>query len=198
MSSPKAQPQSKPKGLTKSRTLGLWALILLANYIASAQPWYSLEMAPNGTTVELGRYDGFTAYSFLSPILLVCLAALFASAFLGGVGRKIAGLVALVVSILGLGLLAPRVIEADVSGLASQIEKLTGIAATHGIDDLNVLVLSWAWISLASLLLLIAVQAGFLITERNWPKKVAKSDRYQTAQTAKDENDTIGLWDSQR
>lgn len=196
MSSPKSQP--KRKGLTKSKTLGLWALILLANYIASAQPWYSLEMAPNGTTVELGRYDGFTAYAFLSPILLVCLAALFASAFIGGVGRKIAGALAIAVSALGVGLLAPRIIEADVSGLSSQIEKLTGIAATHGIDDLNVIVLSWAWISLASLLLLVAAQAGFLITERNWPTKIAKSDRYQTAQTAKDENDTIGLWDSQR
>ena len=196
MSTPKPEP--KRKGLTKSRTLGLWAFILLANYIASAQPWYSLEMAPNGTTVELGRYDGFTTYAFLSPILLVCLAALFASAFIGGVGRKIAGALAIGVSLLGVGLLAPRILEADVSGLASQIEKLTGIAATHGIDDLTVIVLSWAWISLGSLLLLVAVQAGFLITERNWPKKIAKSDRYQTAQTAKDENDTIGLWDSQR
>lgn len=198
MSAAEVNMKPKSKGLTKSKTLGLWALILLANYIAAAQPWYSLEMAPNGTTVELGRYDGFTAYAFLSPILLVCLAALFASAFIGGVGRKIAGLAALSVSALGVALLTPRILGADVSGLASQIEKLTGIAATHGIKDLDVLVLSWAWISLALLLLLIAVQAAFMIVERNWPKRLAKSDRYQTSQTAKDDNDTIGLWDSQR
>jgi hypothetical protein len=99
---------------------------------------------------------------------------------------------------LGAFLLAPRIIGADISGLATQIEQLTGIAATHGIDDLTIVVLPWAWISLASLALLVAIEVTFLLTERRWPKKVAKSDRYQTGQTAKDENDTIGLWDSQR
>lgn len=176
----------------------MWAIILLANYIAVAQPWFSLEMAPDGTAVQLGRYDGFTTYSFLSPLFLVVLAALFASAFLGGLGRKVAGILALVAAGLGAVLLAPRIIGADISGLATQIEQLTGIAATHGIDDLTIVVLPWAWISLASLALLVAIEVTFLLTERRWPKKVAKSDRYQTGQTAKDENDTIGLWDSQR
>ena len=183
---------------TKSRTLGLWALILLANYISVAQPWFGLEMAPNGTAVELGRYDGFTAYAFVSPLLLVCLAALFASAFLGGVGRKISGGVALAATGLGLFLLAPRIFGSDISGLSTQIEKLTGIAATHGIEDLTVLVMPWAWISLACLALLFAIESAFLMAEGRWPKKIAKSDRFQTSQTAKDENDTIGLWDSQR
>lgn len=188
----------KSGGLTKSRTLGLWAIALLASYIAAAQPWFSLEMAPNGSPVELGRYDGFTAYGFLSPILLVCVAALFASAFLGTIGRKVAGGISILATALSAVLLAPRVIGADVSGLAPQIEKLTGIAATHGIDGLTVLTLSWAWMTLACLGLLLAVEVLFLLTERKWPKKLAKSDRYQTGQTAKDDNDTIGLWDSQR
>jgi hypothetical protein len=190
--------QPKSNRFTKSRTLGLWAFILLASYISAAQPWFSLEMSPNGTPVELGRYDGFTAYGFLSPILLVCLAALFSSAFLGGVARKISAAVALVATGVGLVLLVPKIVAADISGLASQIEKLTGIAATHGIKDLTVLVLPWAWISMACLALLLAIEALLLLTERNWPKKSTKSDRYQTGQVAKDENDTIGLWDSQR
>lgn len=190
---------AKPiKGFTKSRTLGLWAIVLLATYIAAAQSWFSLEMAPNESTVELGRYDGFTSYGFLSPILLVVLAALFASAFLGGIGRKVAGAIAVLATGLSALLLTPRVAGADVSGLSTQIEKLTGIAATHGIDDLTVITLPWAWITLTCLALLLAVEIIFFTTEHNWPKKLAKSDRYQTGQTAKDDDDTIGLWDSQR
>lgn len=192
------QAREESKTLTKSRTLGLWTIVLIANYIATAQTWLLLEMAPNGTTVQLGSFDGFTTYSFLSPILLVCLAALFASLFLGGVGRKIAGLLGLAANLSALGLLVPRLLSSDVSGLAPQIEQLTGIAATHGIKDLTVLVLPWAWISVGTLALLALIQGFFLLTERKWPKKAAKSDKYQTGQTAKDENDTIGLWDSQR
>ena len=184
--------------LNKSKTLGLWALVLLANYIAIAQPWYSLEMAPNGTTVELGRYDGFTAYSFLSPILLVSLAALFAAAFIGGLARKIAGLLALALTAFGLVVLAGKIAGSDVSGLAPQIETLTGIAATHGIKDLTVLVLPFASISLALLSLLGAAEVVFLLSERTWPKRTAKGDRYQVQQSVSEPSDTIGLWDSQR
>ena len=172
--------------------------MVLANYISLAQPWYSLEMAPNGTTVELGRYDGFTAYSFLSPILLVSLAALFASAFIGGAARKIAGITASALTAFGLAVLASKVAESDVSGLAPQIEKLTGIAATHGIKDLTVLVLPFASISLILMALLVLVELVFLFSERSWPKRVAKGDRYQIQQSEKDPSDTIGLWDSQR
>ena len=184
--------------LSKSKTLGLWALILLANYIAMAQPWYSLEMAPNGTTVELGRYDGFTSYSFLSPILMVSLAALFASAFIGGLARKIAGLLALALTAFGLIILTGKITAADVSGLAPQIETLTGIAATHGIKDLTVIVLPFATISLALLTLLAVAEVVFLITERRWPKRATKGDRYQVKQSTGEPSDTIGLWDSQR
>ena len=198
MSNKEPKSPKESKNLTKSQTLGLWAIVLASNYIAAAQTWFRLEMAPNGTTVELGSFDGFTTYSFLSPNLLVCLAALFASAFIGGVGRKIAGFLGLASAVAALGLLVPRLIASDVSGLAPQIEKLTGIAATHGIKDLTVLVLPWAWISVGAIALLALIQVVFLLTERKWPKKTAKSDRYQTGQTAKDENDTIGLWDSQR
>lgn len=184
--------------LTKSRTLGLWALVLVANYIAVAQPWFSLEMAPNGTIVELGRYDGFTSYSFLSAILMVSVAALFTSAFIGGVARKIVGLAALAITTFGVILVWPRIAQADVSGLAPQIEKLTGIAATHGIKDLAVLTLPWAAISIFSLVLLIAVEALFLLSERSWPKKTSKGNRYKVKQSVVEPEDNIGLWDSQR
>jgi hypothetical protein len=134
----------------------------------------------------------------LSPILLVSLAALFASAFIGGVARKIAGITASALTAFGLIVLAGKISESDVSGLAPQIEKLTGIAATHGIKDLTILVLPFSGISLALMGLLVVVELVFLFSERRWPKRVAKSDRYQTKQSEKEPNDTIGIWDSQR
>lgn len=182
--------------IKKSSSLGLWFIALGFATIAASQTWFQLSMSPNGDAVTISEFDGFTTYSFISAVLLASLAAVFVISFVGTLARKIISILALVLSGAGLALLISRVATSDISGLSSQIEKATGIAANHGIKNVDVVTTIWSQLGIASFVLLSVATLLVLLTERNWPARVAKIERQQSK--AKAPTDNISLWDSQR
>lgn len=184
--------------MTKSRALSLWAATVILSYIFASQDWYTLSMAPNGETVKLSSFDGLTAYGNLSPILMLNFAAILVVSFVGTVARKCVAALIVIANLSGLVWLVTRILQQDISGLSKQVEQMTGIAAAHGVEDLTV---SALWASsgfVAALGLTTAVVCGILFTEKNWPKRSAKTERTTAATKAEEPNDAIGIWDSQR
>lgn len=184
--------------MSKSRALTLWAALVILSYIFVSQDWFTLEMTPNGETVKLASFDGVSAYSTLSPLLMLNFAAILVVSFVGSLARKFVGLTIALVNISSLVWTALRVQQQDISGLAKQVEQMTGIAAAHGVDDVVVTSL-WASIAfLVALALSTAAVGLILFTERSWPKRSAKTERTSAAKRVEEPKDAIGIWDSQR
>lgn len=184
--------------MNKSRALTLWAALVILSYIFVSQDWFTLEMTPNGETVKLASFDGVSAYSTLSPLLMLNFAAILVVSFVGSLARKFVALTIAIVNITSLVWTAIRVQQQDISGLAKQVEQMTGIAAAHGVDDLVVTSL-WASIGFLVALSLSTAAVGLIIfTERSWPKRSAKTERTSTTKRVEEPKDAIGIWDSQR
>lgn len=184
--------------MNKSRTLTLWAALVVLSYIFVSQDWFTLEMTPNGETVKLASFDGVSAYSTLSPLLMLNFAAILVVSFVGSMARKFVALTIAIVNIASLVWTAIRVQKQDISGLAKQVEQMTGIAAAHGVDDLAVTSL-WASIAFLVALALCTAAVGLIIfTESSWPKRSAKTERSSAAKRVEEPKDSIGIWDSQR
>lgn len=184
--------------MSKSRALALWAALVILSYIFVSQDWFTLEMTPNGETVKLASFDGVSAFSTLSPLLMLNFAAILVVSFVGSLARKFVALTIALINISSLVWTAIRVQQQDISGLAKQVEQMTGIAAAHGVDDLVVTSL-WASIAfLVALALSTAVVGLILFTERSWPKRSAKTERTSAAKRLEEPKDAIGIWDSQR
>ena len=184
--------------MSKSRALTLWAALVILSYIFVSQDWFTLEMTPNGETVKLASFDGVSAYSTLSPLLMLNFAAILVVSFVGSLARKFVALTIALVNISSLVWTALRVQQQDISGLAKQVEQMTGIAAAHGVDDV---VVTSLWASIAFLITL-ALSTGavglILFKEHRWPKRSAKTERRGAAGRVEEPKDAIGIWDSQR
>ena len=184
--------------MSKGRILALWAALAILGYIFASQDWYALSMAPNGEAVKLATYDGLTAYGNLSPVLMLNFAAILAISFIGSLGRKIVGGLALLANGATLAWMIARVATQDISGLAKQVEQMTGIAAAHGVEGLTVETLTAPFGALISLALLSVTALLTLLTERKWPKRQAKTELASKTTKDVEPKDSIGIWDSQR
>ena len=184
--------------MTKGRLLTLWVAFTILAYIFAGQDWFVLSMAPNGDSVRLAAYDGVTSFGNIAPMLMLNFAGILAVAFVGSWGRKIT---------LGLILLAnlgtafwtvTRVLGKDVSGLAKQVEQMTGIAAAHGVKDLIVQTQAaptWFLVTYGLVTLMTLIT---LILEHKWPKRAQRTERASNASKNREPRDSIGIWDSQR
>ena len=184
--------------MSKGRGLALWVGLAIVGYVFASQDWYALSMAPNGNVVKLATYDGLTAYGNLSPVLMLNFAAILAISFIGSLGRKIVSMLALLASAGTFAWMITRVATQDISGLAKQVEQMTGIAAAHGVDGLKVETLTAPYGLLISLALLAAIAIVIFLTERRWPKRQAKTELAKKAVKDVEPKDPIGIWDSQR
>jgi len=184
--------------MTKGRLLTLWIALAILAYIFASQDWYTLSMAPNGDLVKLATYDGLTAYGNLSPVLMLNFAAILAVAFLGSLGRKITLVMIALANLASLYLATTRVIAKDISGLAKQVEQMTGIAAAHGVKDLTVQTQSAPFGFLVSLGLLVVITVFILFVEKRWPKRESRTERANQSGKPNEPKDAIGIWDSQR
>lgn len=184
--------------MSKGRALVLWVALAILAYICASQDWYTLSMAPNGDAVKLATYDGLTAYGNLSPVLILNFAAILVVAFVGSLGRKIISAVILLANLGTLAWMVTRVASQDVSGLAKQVEQMTGIAAAHGVEDLTVLTQGAPYGFLVSMGLLVGVSLLVLVTEKKWPKRQARTELADAKAKPSEPKDAIGIWDSQR
>lgn len=184
--------------MNKSRTLGLWAALIVLSYIFASQNWYTLEMSPNGETVKLASYDGVSAYGNLSPLLMLNFAAILVISFVGSLARKIVATTVALANASAAIWTTLRIQQQDISGLSKQVEQMTGIAAAHGIDDISVTTLWSATGFILALVLSTAIVALVLFSERSWPKRSTKTERSVRLAKAEEPKDAIGIWDSQR
>ncbi len=186
------------KVFSRKRIFTLWLATLGVAWIAASQTWFTVEMFPDGQTVELQQFDGLTTYPFMTAIFISSAAGLLASIFVQSLARKIVGTITALLAAGAVWLIATKVAAQDLSGISDQLETLTGIAANHGAGDYKVLASAWPWVTLATMLLQLFVVAFFLLVESSWPRRSQKTERTSAAMSSGDEQDSIGIWDAQR
>lgn len=184
--------------MSKGRILTIWVVFAILAYVLASQDWYTLSMSPNGETVKLSTYDGITSYGNLSSVLMLNFAAILAVAFVGSLGRKIVTALMVFVNVGTLAWMTSRVAGQDVSGLAKQVEQMTGIAAAHGVEGLTVQTQFSPYGFLFSMALLTTVTLVVFITEKKWPKRQARTEVRSKSVKPNEPKDSIGIWDSQR
>lgn len=181
--------------MSKARLLAALSLFLIGAFIATGQTWYQVSMSPNGETVTLQTFDGYTAYSWASPLLLVCLAALAVALLTSGRARAAIFSVGSLSAISLLALSAVSVANQDLAGVAKQLETATGIAATHGIQGLETTSQPAALICIVLYGLIGLVFAISALTQHRW---VARPKASGSSKKAAELKDAISLWDEQR
>ena len=196
---------------SKSRTLGFLFILIIVAFILAGQSWFLVLMSPNDEIVTLKNFDGFTAYAWLSSMLLVCLATAAVASLLSGFSSRAVFGFGFLVSALMTFMVASSVIVQDLGGVSKELESATGIAATHGLSGLQIETSQAAYLSLISLGL---VSAGFLyamFTQKSWTSnssrtklKAAKSrptgkgKSSSPAKAKQSPKDSIAIWDEQR
>ncbi len=191
-------------------------LLILASLFLAGQSWYEVSMSPNDEVVTLKSFDGFTAYAWLSPILLVCLAAVAVAVLLSGIGSRVILGFGFLVSCLVAFLVARSVTTQDLGGVTKELESATGIAATHGITGLQIQTTQFAFLSLSTLLAVAGYFLYTLLSHKTWAMKSSsrtprngvgktngqiKSAGSSSAGSSKPKpasNDSIAIWDEQR
>jgi hypothetical protein len=180
--------------VTKGRSLGPILLMLIGSFALAGQAWYLVSMSPNDETVTLKSFDGFSAYAWVSPLLLVCLAAMATSAISSGAMRLVS-LCSGAASSFALTFLAGFAISTqDLAGLARGLETATGIAATHGISGLTITTQPFALLSVGTFVLTCVFFILAVFTSKNWVSRAGTPSHSSQVQT----KDTISLWDEQR
>lgn len=155
-------------------------------------------MFPDGKTVELQQFDGFSAYSFLNAVYLASAAGLLAAVFMQAIARKVVAFINIALSVGSIWLTATKVAAQDLSALSKQLETLTGIAANHGAGDFAVTTTIWPWLAITSLALQGLVLAILLTAQSGWPKRLQKTERRSSGVAEEEAQDSISIWDSQR
>ncbi|MBP6043425.1 MAG: Trp biosynthesis-associated membrane protein [Rhodoluna sp.] len=186
--------------MTKSKTIALALALQLLGLIALTQTWVSISMASEGKTTSLGDFDGSTTYPTAMPLALFAISAVFIAAISRRVTRVTALALASLAELGALAFVLPQVLTRSISALDSQLDRLTGIANTHGIEDVSVSYSSAPWLWALAALLSAIWLAFALFKQGSWQQQET-TDRYSTAKTAKKnkaDTSTIEIWDSQR
>lgn len=187
---------SRPRALSIALAPQLLALIVLA------QPWFRVSMIADGQNVELGSFDGATTFPATSPIALLSLAALSVVAISAARTRVAAILILIAANLAALILITPMILQKQISALDTELDRLTGIANTHGLSNVTVSSTGFEYLWLASLAITVAAGFWMLQLSKGWsnedkstsanpnqPKK--RGSRVKT-------ESSIDLWDNQR
>jgi hypothetical protein len=179
---------------TKGRSLGLIVLMLIGSFALAGQTWFIVSMSPNNETVALRNFDGYSSYAWVSPLLLVCLAAMATSAISTSATRIVSLWVGALSSISLTLLSSVSISRQDLSGVAKELEAATGIAATHGITGLDIATQALAPLSIGVFGALGLVFILAILASKHWRARAVKVSR----QAGRPVKDSISLWDEQR
>ncbi len=190
--------------MNKSRALAIALVFQLAALLSLSQPWFKVSMQIDGSVVELGSFDGATTYPVSSPLALLGLASLSIVAISASKTRFAAILISISASLAALLAIVPLIITRNISALDGQLDRLTGIANTHGLQDLLIAPTAFAsiWMAISAILLVYLI--WMLRLSRAWSnqdKAASSSDEKRFAQGSKAKSqpkDSIELWDDQR
>ncbi len=190
--------------MPRSRALATLFALQLLSILLLTQTWYTISMAPNGHSVTLGDYAGSDANPSAMPTLLFVAVALLVVGFTAGVGRVIALTAALLGSLGATMLTAIATLTKNISALDASLDRLTGIAQTHGISGLTTTQSAWAWAWLGCQLLETLLLLVTLWWQRSWTVgksagsvEVAGKPKTATRKAAVKKS-AIELWDEQR
>ena len=152
-------------------------------------------MQPDESVVVLKNFDGYSTYPWISPFLLVALAAFSLASLMKAKARGIVFAIGSLFSIVLLSLTTIAVATQDLRNVQSLLEEATGIAASHGLDSFEISLGPAAQLSLLSFALMALSFFLAAIAQAKWLKS-------QTQQSTKKvigrETDSISLWDEQR
>ncbi|MFM6978290.1 MAG: Trp biosynthesis-associated membrane protein [Micrococcales bacterium] len=169
--------------------------IQLLNLLLLAQTWFSVSMDLNGKTTNLGDFDAMASYALAMPVTLLAGACTLVAFLVGGLAKRLViAFGAATTSALAVWI-GVQVFERNVSGLDNQLDRLTGIAKTHGLDSLQVSVTftPWLWLAISGL----QVALGVYLTFRTatWKRQEQRPAPKQRPAKA---TSTIDLWEQQR
>jgi hypothetical protein len=187
---------SRPRALSIALAPQLLALIVLA------QPWFKISMLVDGKNAELGSFDGATTFPSTSPIALLSLAALSVVAISAAKTRVAAILILITANLTALILITPMILQKRISALDTELDRLTGIANTHGLSNVTVSSTGFEYVWLASLAITVAGGFWMLRLSKGWSNEdksttVRFDKAKQQGSRAKTES-SIDLWDNQR
>lgn len=157
-------------------------------------------MAGEKGSVSLGDFDGATTFPIAMPVSLFAMAAIVVSAISQRLTRVFALSLAAIANIATLAIVLGQLSAKSNSALDPQLDRLTGIANTHGIKDLGVSIAAapWLW-AVSAALTTISLMLG-LFWQRSW-KLLEKVDKYTSVKHPSKKtavSSTIEIWDSQR
>lgn len=157
-------------------------------------------MAPNGTAIELGAFDGATTYPTAMPLQLLALAATIFATLTVSLARVIVLAISALTSMLAIAVVGFAALAKQISALDLQLDRLTGIANTHGISELSVFSTAWPILWIACEVATAAWLCLAIVWQKNW-QTTSKADR--PARSLKTKNpktprSAIELWDEQR
>jgi len=187
---------SRPRALSIALAPQLLALIVLA------QPWFSVSMLVEGENVQLGSFDGATTFPSTSPIALLSLAALSVVAISAAKTRVAAILILIAANFSAVIFIAPMILQKQISALDTELDRLTGIANTHGLSNVTVTSSSLEFVWLACLAITVVLGFWMLRLSRGWTNEdkstSARSDGAKPRGSRAKTESSIDLWDNQR
>jgi hypothetical protein len=134
------------------------------------------------------------------PLSLFALAAIVVSAISQRLTRISAMSLAAISNASALAIILSQVTTKSISALDPQLDRLTGIANTHGIKDVTVSIATAPWMWAATVAVAAIWLGSGLVWQKKWQRQ-EKTDRYATAKPSKKKSadtSTIEIWDSQR
>jgi hypothetical protein len=165
----------------------LLALLLLT------QNWYSVAMNINGNSTELGSFDGATTYPASMPAILLGLAAAVISFLVVGWSRRIVFLTGSLVNLLLAFWLSLQISTKNIAALDVQLDRLTGIAKTHGVSGLSVSVTLYPWLWLAAAIITSAIALRLAVSKTAFVKQGSNKRSSKGEQLT-----AIDIWEQQR
>jgi hypothetical protein len=181
--------------LSKGKSISVVLLLQVAAWILSGQGWYEVSMAPDGESLVLQTFDGFTSYSFISALLLVALAGTAVAMLSGKLTRTVAlvfsAFAGVFLAVLGI----TSVLSTNLAGITNQIESATGIAATHGLSGVETNTLFYAYLAIATFVALALTTLAAAWFSRNWVNRLSSPQKNRSRSKL---TDPISLWDEQR
>ncbi|MFM6963090.1 MAG: Trp biosynthesis-associated membrane protein [Micrococcales bacterium] len=194
--------------MNQSRALALLAALQLLSILLLTQTWFSISMAPNGQSVVLGDYSGADANPSAMATSLFLLVGILVIAFTSSIAKTVALAVVTAVAAALASFVAFALISKNISALDSALDKLTGIAQTHGINDLTIEQSPSPIIWLASQTLVALVALAALVYQRRWADQAAARkaklqqetglNTAKSKKTLEPQTSAIDLWDDQR
>ncbi len=179
--------------MNNRRAVGILLSLQLVGLLLLTQTWYSIAMRVNDSRTVLGDFQGNATYAITMPVTLFLLAVTLV-VFLTSV--KTTRILLAIQSLVTVSLAAwigMQVFAANVSELDTQLDRLTGIAQTHGIAGVEITTTAnpWFWVTIQCLATLLC---GYLATRtKGWGR--ATSSRTKSSNKPRS---SIDLWDSQR